>query len=162
MHDLYFNRLGEVVVLNNTVITNVLSALDYNSVVVLALLIMLDTILGIAASIKLGVGIDSGIGRHGLMSKAVEVLVCITFNALSLLAPELIPSLLAAGIYAFFILFELTSIVENLGLLGYEIPVLTQYLKVLKDNNKTLDVDLAKSNKAIYKDTQSKGGKEDE
>ena len=162
MHDLYFNSIQGAATLNNAVIINVLSALDYNSIGVLALLIMLDTILGITASIKLGVGIDSGIGRHGLMSKAIEVLVCITFNALSLLAPELIPSLLTTGIYAFFILFELTSIVENLGLLGYEIPVLTQYLKVLKDKDKTLDVDLTKSNKAIYKNTQSKGGKEDE
>lgn len=114
-------------------VESVVAMIEFRSLSALVILILLDMCLGIAASIKQGIGFDSGIGRHGLINKSVEVLVCLTFNILGSVAPSFVPLLLVTGLYSFFILFELSSIVENLGLIGYKIPVLSNHIKLLKE-----------------------------
>lgn len=102
-----------------------------STLISLVLLIFLDTVLGISAAIK-NHELSSKQGRMGFISKLVELITCIVFDLLIAASPDIFMPSLAIGIYTFFILFELVSVAENLSKLGYDIPVIKDFINTLK------------------------------
>lgn len=105
---------------------------NLNLLYTLILLILLDTLLGVLNAIH-SKELNSKVGRRGLSLKLSEIIICIFFSFLSLLNNRVIPDILTIGIFMFFIIFELTSIAENLKELGFDIPILTKYIESLKE-----------------------------
>lgn len=84
---------------------------------VVILLVLLDTMLGICVAMK-NHNLKSAIGRQDLTRKVAEICVISILYLVSLLDSQHFPPDLVSTLYVAFGFFELTSIMENLNLLG--------------------------------------------
>lgn len=104
--------------------------MDQNTTQILALLILIliDTVSGIAVSVHAN-KLSSSVGRKGLARKGLELLLLIAFSYLPRLDANSFPTQIFTLLYSGFVFFECISIVENASLLGLDISVISRFLK---------------------------------
>lgn len=94
---------------------------------VIVILVLLDTALGFLGALKTHTA-RSSIGRLGFTQKLGEILLMLAIAFLVQLDPVYFPQPLLTALYGGLALFEVTSVVENMAVLGLNIPWLTRYL----------------------------------
>lgn len=99
---------------------------------VIVILVLLDTALGFLGALKTHTA-RSSIGRLGFTQKLAEILLMLAIAFLVQLDPVNFPEPLLTGLYGGLALFEVTSVVENMAVLGLNIPWLTHYLASVPD-----------------------------
>lgn len=95
--------------------------------------IVIDILTGKAKALKFHV-LDSSIGLNGTMKHVIVIIIALTVSIFSRIAgvPEF-----SVGIGLFFIFEYLTSIIENLDVLGIPLPnFITQYFNRIKSEYK--------------------------
>jgi toxin secretion/phage lysis holin len=97
----------------------------------LFLLIALDYVTGLAASIKMGKGLNSERGFWGIWRKGLMVLIVMVGHRFDLLLGT---EIFMVGFTYFYLANELISITENCGRLGLPLPgIIRKLIEVLKD-----------------------------
>lgn len=93
---------------------------------VVAILIIADTITALLANIKTHT-LKSSVGRLGLSQKMTELILMIAFYFCIHLDPVHFNPAILTGLYSFFALFEIMSIVENAQIMGFDLTFLTKF-----------------------------------
>ncbi|WP_338552059.1 phage holin family protein [Paenibacillus sp. KS-LC4] len=105
------------------------------SLTLLIVVMAIDYVTGVSASLKEGRGLNSAFGAWGIARKGLMLLVILIAHRVDLLL-EANNVTMGAAIY-FYIANELISITENYGRLGLPLPdKIRQMIEVLKDKNK--------------------------
>lgn len=98
------------------------------------LVIAIDYVTGVAASIKEGAGLNSQTGFWGIWKKALMMLIVMLGHRFD---EVLNADMFMAGFVYFFIANELISITENFGRLGVPLPErIRQLIEVLKERER--------------------------
>lgn len=114
------------------------------AIFVLALVLLamiLDFLTGYAAAWA-DKRVTSSIGINGLLRKAVSIIILISIIPLLALFPPLIGDSALMVIYMSYLVFEWTSILENLKKLGINIGPLEKILGMLKTKEESIDVEI--------------------
>lgn len=97
----------------------------------LFLVMALDYVTGIAASIKTGKGLNSEKGFWGIWKKGLIIVIVMVGHRFDLLLGT---DMFMVGFIYFYLANELISITENCGLLGLPLPgAIRKLIEVLKD-----------------------------
>ena len=115
--------------------------------IVIVTLVLLDTALGFLGALKTHT-VKSSIGRLGFTQKLAEILLMLAISFLGNLDPVHFPEPLLTGLYAGLALFEITSVVENMAVLGLNISFITKYFANVPQPNED---EKTKQNQAIEK-----------
>ncbi|MGF7045835.1 toxin secretion/phage lysis holin [Paenibacillus sp. DS2015] len=108
---------------------------------VFLVIIIIDYLTGVLASLKEGNGLDSKIGFWGLSRKALMFLVILLGHQIDLLLGTDVEMVKSGAIY-FYMTNELISITENYGRLGLPLPdKITRVINILKNKDKQGDDD---------------------
>lgn len=91
--------------------------------------------------------VTSSIGINGLLRKAVSIIILISIIPLLALFPPLIGDSALMVIYMSYLVFEWTSILENLRKLGIDIGPLEKVLGMLKTKEESMDSDVKEVSK---------------
>lgn len=103
---------------------------------VFLVIIVIDYLTGVLASIKEGHGLDSKVGFWGLSRKALMFLVILLGHQIDLLLGTGI-EMVKNGVIYFYMTNELISITENYGRLGLPLPdKITRVISILKNKDK--------------------------
>lgn len=114
------------------------------AIFVLALVLLamiLDFLTGYAAAWA-DKRVTSSIGINGLLRKAVSIIILISIIPLLAIFPPLIGDSALMVIYMSYLVFEWTSILENLKKLGINIGPLEKILGMLKTKEESIDVEI--------------------
>ncbi|ANY68502.1 holin [Paenibacillus sp. BIHB 4019] len=105
------------------------------SLTLLIVVMAIDYVTGVSASLKEGRGLNSSFGAWGIARKGLMLLVILIAHRVDLLL-DANNMTMGAAIY-FYIANELISITENYGRLGLPLPdKIRQMIEILKDKNK--------------------------
>lgn len=97
----------------------------------LLVLMAIDYVTGVVASIKDGTGLNSTVGFWGLFRKGLVLLVILLAHRVDVLLG--VDVAMGAAVY-FYIVNELLSVIENYGRIGLPLPeTLKQIVEVLRD-----------------------------
>lgn len=97
------------------------------------LLIAIDYVTGIAASLKMGQGLNSAKGFWGIWRKGLMVVIVMIGHRFDLLLGT---ELFMAGFISFYLANELISITENFGQLGVPLPgKIRKLIEALKEKS---------------------------
>ncbi|HEY2494271.1 MAG TPA: phage holin family protein [Paenibacillus sp.] len=108
---------------------------------VFLVMIIIDYLTGVLASLKEGSGLDSKTGFWGLARKALMFLVILLGHQIDLLLGTDVEMVKSGAIY-FYMTNELISITENYGRLGLPLPdKITRVISILKNKEKRGDDD---------------------
>ena len=110
------------------------------------LAMILDFLTGYAAAWS-DKRVTSSIGINGLLRKAVSIIILISIIPLLALFPPIIGDSALMVIYMSYLVFEWTSILENLRKLGINIGPLEKILGMLKAKEESLDIEVKEVNK---------------
>ena len=102
-----------------------------HTIEVVAVLVMADTLTALLANAKTH-SLKSSVGRLGLSQKMAELILMIAMYLCVSLDPVHFDPTILTGLYGFFALFEVMSIIENAQILGFDLTFLTRYF----DNKK--------------------------
>ncbi|RKN85424.1 phage holin family protein [Paenibacillus ginsengarvi] len=95
------------------------------------LLIAVDYVTGVAASLKSGAGLNSAKGFWGIWKKGLMIVIVMLGHRFDLLLET---ELFMAGFIYFYMANELISITENCGILGVPLPEkLRKLIEILKN-----------------------------
>ncbi|AJS61562.1 holin [Paenibacillus sp. IHBB 10380] len=108
---------------------------------VFLVIIIIDYLTGVLASLKEGRGLDSKTGFWGLARKALMFVVILLGHQIDLLLGTDVEMVKSGAIY-FYMTNELISITENYGRLGLPLPdKITRVINILKNKEKQGDND---------------------